>query len=57
VSERDSIEALTKRVDAYNAAWNAHDVDTAMAMHAPDMVFHNHTAGEAAQGEEVREHM
>ena len=28
-----------------------------MAMHAPDMVFHNHTAGESAQGEEVREHM
>ena len=24
-----------------------------MAMHAPDMVFENHTAGESAQGEEV----
>ena len=28
-----------------------------MAMHAPDMVFHNHTAGESATGEEVREHL
>ena len=28
-----------------------------MAMHAPDMVFHNHTAGESAQGEEVRAHV
>ena len=25
-----------------------------MAMHAPDMVFDNHTAGESASGEEVR---
>jgi steroid delta-isomerase-like uncharacterized protein len=57
VSQRDSIEALTEAIDRYNAAWNAHDVDTAMAMHAPDMVFHNHTAGESAQGEDVRKHM
>jgi steroid delta-isomerase-like uncharacterized protein len=28
-----------------------------MSMHAPDMVFENHTAGEAAEGEEVREHI
>ena len=28
-----------------------------MAMHAPDMVFENHTAGESAEGEEVREHI
>ncbi len=26
-------------------------------MHAPDMVFENHTAGESAQGEAVREHI
>ncbi len=57
MSERDGIEALTEAIDAYNAAWNAQDVDAAMAMHAPDMVFHNHTAGESAQGEEVREHI
>jgi hypothetical protein len=28
-----------------------------MSMHAPDMVFENHTAGESAEGEEVREHI
>ena len=57
MSERDGIEELTKAIDAYNEAWNSHDVDAAMAMHAPDMVFHNHTAGESAQGEEVRAHV
>jgi steroid delta-isomerase-like uncharacterized protein len=57
MSERDGIEALTAAIERYNAAWNAHDVDAAMAMHAPDMVFANHTAGEFAQGEEVRAHL
>jgi steroid delta-isomerase-like uncharacterized protein len=57
MSERDSIEALTEAIERYNAAWNAHDVDAVMAMHAPDMVFDNHTAGESAQGEEVRAHV
>ncbi len=28
-----------------------------MAMHAPDMVFENHTAGESAAGEEARSHI
>ncbi len=28
-----------------------------MAMHAPDMVFDNHTAGESASGEDVRAHI
>ena len=28
-----------------------------MGMHAPDMVFHNHTAGRAHQGEDVRGHL
>jgi steroid delta-isomerase-like uncharacterized protein len=44
-------------IDRYNDAWNRHDVDAIMAMHAPDMVFENHTAGERAEGEEVREHI
>jgi steroid delta-isomerase-like uncharacterized protein len=57
MTERDGIEALTEAIERYNAAWNAQDVDAAMAMHAPDMVFHNHTAGESAQGEAVREHI
>lgn len=57
MSERDGIEALTAAIDRYNAAWNSHDVDAAMAMHAPDMVFQNHTAGEVAEGEAVRDHI
>jgi steroid delta-isomerase-like uncharacterized protein len=57
MTELDGIDALTEAIDRYNAAWNAHDVDAAMAMHAPDMVFHNHTAGESAQGDEVRPHI
>ena len=44
-------------IDRYNEAWNAHDLDAIMAMHAPDMVFENHTAGERAEGEQVREHI
>jgi ketosteroid isomerase-like protein len=28
-----------------------------VAMHAPDMVFENHTAGERAEGEAVRDHI
>ena len=48
---------LQARIDAYNAAWNAHDLDAIMAMHAPSMVFENHTAGEVAEGPAVREHI
>ena len=53
----DSPQALEERIRAYNDAWNQHDLDAIMAMHAPDMVFHNHTAGESASGEEVRGHI
>jgi steroid delta-isomerase-like uncharacterized protein len=54
---KDSAEALRETIDRYNDAWNAHDLDAIIAMHAPDMVFHNHTAGESASGEEVRAHI
>ncbi|MET0559158.1 MAG: ester cyclase [Solirubrobacterales bacterium] len=53
----NSAEALQATIDRYNEAWNAHDLDAIMAMHATDMVFENHTAGESARGEEVREHV
>ena len=53
----DSPAALGETIERYNAAWNAHDLDAIMAMHAPDMVFANHTAGEAAAGEDVRRHI
>jgi steroid delta-isomerase-like uncharacterized protein len=44
-------------IERYNDAWNRHDADAIVAMHAPDMVFENHTAGERAEGEQVREHI
>jgi steroid delta-isomerase-like uncharacterized protein len=53
----DSPQALEETIGRYNNAWNAHDLDAIMSMHAPDMVFENHTAGEAAQGDEVRAHI
>jgi steroid delta-isomerase-like uncharacterized protein len=53
----DSPEALEEAIARYNDAWNAHDLDAIMAMHAPDMVFENHTAGEVAEGEAVRGHI
>ena len=52
--DKDSEQALTAAIARYNAAWNAHDLDAIVAMHAPDMVFENHTAGESASGEDVR---
>jgi len=57
MSERDGIEALTEAIGRYNEAWNAQDLEAIVAMHAPDMVFANHTAGESASGAEVRAHI
>jgi steroid delta-isomerase-like uncharacterized protein len=54
---QDSAQGLEEVIGRYNDAWNAHDLDAIMSMHAPDMVFENHTAGESAQGEAVREHI
>ncbi len=53
----DDPHVLERAIAAYNDAWNAHDLDKIMSMHAPDMVFENHTAGERAGGEAVREHI
>lgn len=57
ISEADSEAALRAAIERYNGAWNAHDLDAIMAMHAPDMVFENHTAGESAAGEAARAHI
>jgi steroid delta-isomerase-like uncharacterized protein len=54
---KNSEEALREAIERYNAAWNAHDLDAIMAMHASDMVFENHTAGESATGEGARGHI
>ena len=57
IADKDAAAELERTIERYNEAWNAHDLDAIMAMHAPDMVFENHTAGESAQGEDVRRHV
>jgi steroid delta-isomerase-like uncharacterized protein len=57
VSVAAAAHPLKELIDRYNDAWNRHDVDAILAMHAADMVFENHTAGERAAGEEVRGHI
>jgi steroid delta-isomerase-like uncharacterized protein len=53
----DQAKTLEEAIARYNEAWNSHDLDAIMAMHASDMVFENHTAGESAAGEEARAHI
>jgi steroid delta-isomerase-like uncharacterized protein len=57
MSQPDAAAALEETIARYNDAWNAHDLDLIASMHAPDMVFENHTAGERAEGEAAREHI
>jgi steroid delta-isomerase-like uncharacterized protein len=49
--------ALEDLAARYNDAWNRHDVASIVALHAPGMVFENHTAGERAEGPEVAAHI
>jgi steroid delta-isomerase-like uncharacterized protein len=56
-SAADSPAQLEMLIARYNEAWNAHDLDAIMGMHAPDMIFENHTAGERAEGAAVRDHI
>jgi uncharacterized protein (TIGR02246 family) len=45
-------------IERYNDAWNAQDLDAIASMHHPDVVFHNHTADEMAEGADaVRAHI
>jgi ketosteroid isomerase-like protein len=47
---------LAELIDRYDQAWNDQDVETILSMHAPGMVFENHTRGVRVEGEEaVRE--
>jgi ketosteroid isomerase-like protein len=48
---------LERTIERYNDAWNAQDLDTIVTFHAPGMVFENHTAGERAEGDDVRGHI
>src|SRR5262245_42427120 len=40
-----SAHPLEKVIAAYNDAWNNHDVEAVLALHAEDSVFENHTSG------------
>ena len=57
MSEADSATELERVIERYNDAWNAQDLDAIVGFHAPGMVFENHTAGERAEGVDVREHI
>ncbi len=57
MNDKDEAAALENAIERYNEGWNAHDLDAIVSMHARDMVFANHTAGESASGEQVRDHI
>ena len=44
---------LLALIAAYDDAWNRQDVEAISSLHAPDIVFHNHTAGERVEGREA----
>jgi ketosteroid isomerase-like protein len=54
---KDSATALEALIERYNAAWNAQDMATIGELHAPGMIFENHTAGERAEGADVMPHI
>jgi uncharacterized protein YceH (UPF0502 family) len=56
-AEERAAPTLEDVIDAYNEAWNRHDLDGIVALHAPDMVFENWNAGERAEGGAVRAHI
>ena len=57
MADANSVAELERLIERYNDAWNAQDLDTIVSFHAPGMVFENHTAGECAEGADVREHI
>ena len=57
MTDANAAAALEDAIARYNDAWNAQDVDAIVALHAPGMVFENHTAGERAEGGDVRAHI
>ena len=57
MADANSVAELERLIERYNDAWNAQDLDTIVSFHAPGMVFENHTAGERAEGADVREHI
>ena len=57
MNARDTAAELERALDSYNEAWNAHDVPAIVALHAPGMVFENHTASEQVEGDDVAAHL
>ena len=57
MSGSDLPSELERTIERYNDAWNAQDLEAIVSFHAPGMVFENHTAGERAEGAEVRDHI
>lgn len=49
--------SIEETIQRYDRAWNDHDVDAIVALHAPGMVFHNHTAAERVEGDAVGPHI
>ena len=41
---------LQQLIDRYNDAWNRHDTDAIVSMHAEGSVFENHTTGDVYAG-------
>ena len=56
-AEPQAPPSLEDVIDAYNEAWNRHDLDGILALHAPGMVFENWNAGERAEGDAVGRHI
>jgi steroid delta-isomerase-like uncharacterized protein len=55
---QDASMSVRELIERYNDAWNRQDLDAICALHHPEIVFENHTAGERAEGAEaVREHI
>ena len=57
MDSRDAAAELERTIERYNDAWNAHDVATILSLHAPGMVFQNHTAGDCVEGDAVGPHI
>jgi uncharacterized protein YceH (UPF0502 family) len=55
--EEPAAPTLEDVIDAYNEAWNRHDLDAIVSFHAPGMIFQNYNAGERAEGDQVRVHI
>ena len=54
---RDAAASLEQTIERYNEAWNAQDLEAILALHAPNMVFENHTAGDRVEGAAVGPHI